>query len=186
MRIAVSGSHCSGKTTLVEDFLQRHPEYAHEPEPYELAEARGAVFSAELTAADVWQQLEISVERLSSYALGSNLIAERSPLDFLAYLEALQALGREDTTHMLDSARELARRGMEHVDLLIVLPLGDDIEAPEDEDPELRDAMNASLLEIVDGDLPPGVRCVEITGTPRERLAALESALESEIAAGRT
>lgn len=169
MRIAVSGSHCSGKTTLVEDFLQRHPEYTHEPEPYELAEARGADFSADLTAADVWQQLEISVERLSSYALGSNVIAERSPIDFLAYLEALQAL-------MLDSARELARRGMEHVDLLIVLPLGDDIEAPEDEDPELRDAMNASLLEIVDGDLPPGVRCVEITGTPRERLAALESA----------
>lgn len=172
MRIAVSGSHCSGKTTLVEDFLQRHPEYSHEPEPYEwLSDA-----AAELTSADVWQQLEISVERLSAYGPGSNVIVERSPIDFLAYLEALQALGREDTSRMLDSAGELARRGMEHVDLLVVLPLSDEIEAPDDEDPELRDAMNASLLEIVDDHLPPGARCIEATGTPQQRLAALESA----------
>src|SRR6476469_882502 len=75
VRIAVSGSHCSGKTTLVEDFLRRHAEYTHEPEPYEwLTEA-----SAELNAADVWQQLEISVERLSAHAPGSNVIAERAP-----------------------------------------------------------------------------------------------------------
>src|ERR1041385_2370394 len=128
MRIAVSGSHCSGKTTLVDDFLRRHAEYVHEPEPYEwLAEARGAAFSAELSAADVWQQLEISVERLSLHAPGSNVIAERSPVDFLAYLEALRTLGRENTSRMLDAARELVSRGMEHVDLLVVLPLNDDI-----------------------------------------------------------
>lgn len=177
MRIAVSGSHCSGKTTLVEDFLQRHPEYAHEPEPYELAEAQSAAFSTELTAADVWQQLEISVERLSSYTSGSNVIAERSPIDFLAYLEALRILGREDTSSMLDSARDLARRGMEHVDLLVILLLSDEIEAPEDEDPELRDAMSRSLQELVEAeldDLAPGVRCVEVAGTRRQRLDALE------------
>lgn len=178
MRIAVSGSHCSGKTTLVEDFLQRHPEYAHEPEPYELAEAQGAAFSAELTAADVWQQLEISVERLSGYGAGSKVIAERSPIDFLAYLEALHTLGREDPSRMFDSARDLVRRGMEHIDLLVVLPLSDEIEAPDEEDPKLREAMNGTLLDIVENDLDElatGVRCVEIAGTPRERLAALES-----------
>ena len=175
MRIAVSGTHCSGKTTLVEDFMERHPEYAHEPEPYELAEARGASFSAELTAADVWQQLEISVERLSVYGPASNVIVERSPIDFLAYLEALHALRREDTSSMLDSARELIRRGMKHVDLLVVLPMSDDIEAPEDEDPKLRSAMNRGLLEIVEVDLPQTLRCIEIAGTPRQRLAALES-----------
>ena len=182
MRIVVSGTHCSGKTTLAEDFLRRHPEYAHEPEPYEwLSEARGADFSAELTAADVWQQLEISVERLSRHGPGSNVIAERSPIDFLAYLEALSTLGREDTSRMLDGARDLASRGMEQVDPLVVLPLNDDIEAPEDEDPELRDAMNLALLEIIENewdDLSSGqVRLAEITGTREERLDALESAL---------
>lgn len=170
MRIAVSGTHCSGKTTLVDDFLQRHPDYSHEPEPYEWLEEA----SAELTSADIWQQLEISIERLSAHGAGSKVIAERSPIDFLAYLEALHALGREDTSRMLDAARDLARRGLEHVDLLVVLPLNDDIEAPEDEDPELRDAMNRTLLDLVD-ELPPHVRCIEIAGTPQARLATLES-----------
>jgi hypothetical protein len=180
MRIAVSGTHCSGKTTLVEDFLQRHPEYVHEPEPYEwLAEARGVSFSAELSSGDVWQQLEISVERLSAHASGSNVIAERSPVDFLAYLEALRTLGRESTSRMIDDARELVTRGMEHVDLLIVLPLSDDIDAPEDEDRDLRDAMNSCLLEIVDGELDSRHLLVaEIVGTRPRRLAALEAAIE--------
>jgi len=174
VRIAISGSHCSGKTTLVEDFLQRHPEYAHGPEPCEwLAET-----SAELSSADAWQQLEISVERLSAYGPGSNLIAERSPIDFLAYLEALRTLEREDTSRMLDGARERVSRGMKHVDLLVILPLSDEIEAPEDEDPELRDAMNHSLLDIIADDLTdlaPNVRCIEIAGNASQRIVALDA-----------
>jgi hypothetical protein len=182
MRIAVSGTHCSGKTTLVEDFLERHPEYVHEPEPYEwLSEARGADFSAELTAADVWQQLEISVERLAAHGPESNVIAERSAIDFLAYLEALRILGREHTSAMLDAARELASRGMENVDLLVVLPLNGDIALPEDEDPELRNAMNCCLLEILDGashEIASSVRVMDIAGTRHQRLAVLEAAID--------
>ena len=186
MRIAVSGSHCSGKTTLVEDFLERHPDYAHEPEPYEwLAEAQGAAFSAELCATDVWQQLELSAERLSSPPPGSRVIAERCAIDFLAYLEALLHLGREDTSRMLDEARDLVRRGLNALDLLVVLPLNDEdgIETPESEDPELREAMNLSLLEIIESEweeLSAGkVRLVEIRGTRQQRLVAFESALAS-------
>jgi len=170
VRIAVSGSHCSGKTTLVEAFLAKHPEYVHEPEPYEwLSET----FSSEPSAADFWQQLELSVERLSSYPPGSNVIAERSPLDFVAYLEALRNLGREETSSLLPAALDLAARGMNHVDLLVVLPLNDDdgIEAPESEDLELREAMNVCLLEML---ADTHTRVIEITGTERERLAALE------------
>lgn len=180
----MSGTHCSGKTTLVEDFLQRHPDYLHQPEPYEwLTEAQGAAFSAELCAADVWQQLEVSVERLSSHAPGSNVIAERSPIDFLAYLEALHSLGREDTSRMLDEARDLVRRGMSYLDLVVVLPLNDEdgIEAPKSEDPDLREAMNPALLDLVENEwdhLSPGsVRLVVLTGTQQKRLVALESAL---------
>jgi hypothetical protein len=70
---------------------------------------------------------------------------------------------------------------MEQVDLLAVLPLNDDIEPPDDEDPDLRDAMNLCLLEILDDDLEQivaGVRLTEIAGTRARRLAALEAAIE--------
>jgi len=48
MRIAVSGTHGVGKSTLIGAFLRRHPEVVHEPEPYTvLVEDLGDEFSAE-------------------------------------------------------------------------------------------------------------------------------------------
>jgi AAA domain len=186
VRIAVSGSHCSGKTTLVEHFMAKHPDYIHEPEPYEwLTELRGEIFSGEETsAADFWQQLDLSVERLSTYSPGAKVIAERSPLDFVAYLQAIGELGREDTSLLVRRAFTLAGQGMRHIDLLVVLPLSakDSIEAPESEDRVLREAMNVCLLDILadaaaDRALLGRSRVIEVTGTEEERLAALEHAL---------
>jgi len=48
MRIAVSGTHGVGKSTLIEEFLRAHPDFVHEPEPYVvLVEDYGEEFSAE-------------------------------------------------------------------------------------------------------------------------------------------
>lgn len=164
MRIAVAGTHCSGKSTLVHDFLAAHPEYVHEPEPYEWLEELQQ-FAEEPAATDFFRQLEMSVERLRGYGRGARMIAERSPLDFVAYILALE--DRE----FAERAMALADEGMEHVDLLVVLPLDGDIEAPSDEDPELRAAMNEQLLELVAAD---NVTVVELHGSPARRLAALE------------
>lgn len=176
MRIAVSGTHCSGKSTLVEDFLRAHPEYEHEPEPYEwLVELYGEALAEEPSAADFYRQLEVSVERLRAHPPGSHVIAERSPLDFLAYLRALDDLGRDRrASELLDVATELAERGMEHVDLLVVLPLDDasGIVAPESEDLALREAMNERLLEIVRSE--DALWVVEVQGPPHMRLAVVE------------
>ena len=49
MRVAVVGTHGSGKTTLVEDFLARMPGYGHEAEPFlEMADL-GTAFGLELS-----------------------------------------------------------------------------------------------------------------------------------------
>lgn len=168
MRIAVSGTHCSGKSTLVEDFAAAHPDYVLEPEPYEWLDDAGE----EPGVDEFFRQLEISVERLQAYPPGARVIAERSPLDFVAYLLALGDLRRgERASDVIDSAIELAASGMRHVDLLVVLP-GDEIDAPDDEDPELREAMNERLLELVGAE----PRVLELRGSPRERLAMLEQA----------
>lgn len=177
MRIAVSGTHCSGKSTLIEDFIAVHGDYVYEPEPYEwLAELHGESFADVKGVGDFHRQLEVCVERLRGYARGARVIAERSPLDFLAYI---LALGEE----RIEPAVELAARGMEHVDLLVVLPLvdNDGIVAPEWEDLDLREAMNDRLLEMVTTDefqLLGNLRVIEIHGARSNRLAALEHAMQ--------
>ncbi len=177
MRIAVSSTHCSGKSTLIEDFLAAHADYVHEPEPYEWLEDA----AAEPAADDFYRQLELSVDRLRQYQPCSNVIAERSPLDFLAYLLALNDLRRAGRDcELIDSAGELAAAGMAHVDLLVVLPLSDEIVAPESEDLELRNAMNERLLDLITSDpfsLLGKTRVVEISGNRAQRLRILAESL---------
>ena len=183
MRIAVSGTHCSGKSTLVEDFLAAHRDYLHEPEPYEwLEDVYGEAAADEPNVDDFNRQLELSVERLITHAPGARVIAERSPVDFLAYMLALDDLGRAGRDcQLIASAAERAAVGMAHLDLLVLLPLNetDRIVAPASEDLELREAMNDRLLDIVTAD-PYSLfgsgrpRVVEIHGTRVARLRQLE------------
>jgi AAA domain len=186
VRIAVSGTHCSGKSTLVEDFLAVHRDYLHEPEPYEwLEELYGEPAAAEPNVEDFYRQLQLSAERLGNYESGAGVIAERSPLDFLAYILALDDLGRTGRDcALIASAAECAAAGMAHIDLLVLLPLNstDGIGVPDDEDPELREAMNDGLLDLVATD-PYSLftsgrpRVVEIHGRRDERLQQLEDAV---------
>ena len=57
MRIAVTGTHGSGKTTLIDDFLAANRHYAHRQEPYwELAQ-RGVPFADGPSIDDLAEQL---------------------------------------------------------------------------------------------------------------------------------
>ena len=74
---------------------------------------------------------------------------------------------------------------MQHVDLLVLLPLtaSDRIEVSEEEDLELRTAMNEALLELADDtDLVGAARVVEVTGSPQARLARLVQLSEQHLA----
>jgi AAA domain len=176
VRIVVSGTHASGKSTLVSD-LAATLGCSALPDPFELVEhdldpAGAASFVA---------QLEVAAERLVELPQGADVVAERGPVDLLAYLVALEDLGRPSVGPVvLDRLRASTAAAMSHVDLLVVLPLDPDagIRVPEDEDPELRDAMDVRLLELVDDDevVGPATTLVEVAGGPGERLAqALEA-----------
>ena len=114
MRIAVSGTHCSGKTTLIDEFLLNHPDYSHEPEPYAaLEEDYGEAFSAEPGAEEFYRQLEFNVSRLHEYAMGKCVMFERCPVDFLAYLLALKDLRRdEDGSRIADTSLDMVMDGI--------------------------------------------------------------------------
>lgn len=175
MRIVVSGTHASGKSTLISDFALRHPEFAVWPDPFELLEESGDTPSAALFAL----QLRIAADRFESEAGQTDVIAERGPLDFLAYLLALGELTGAPIDHaFLERAVARTTEALRTVDLLVVLPLtrSDPIHVAAEEHLELRKAMNDALLELVDDPEIVGehVTVAEITGTPDERVTALE------------
>jgi hypothetical protein len=64
MRIVVSGTHASGKSTLISDFVQRHPEYEVLPDPIELIDESWDAPSAAPSAA----QLSVAAARLAPSA----------------------------------------------------------------------------------------------------------------------
>ena len=78
---------------------------------------------------------------------------------------------------VLVRATDVTRDALGSVDLLVVLPLTGGISVGDEEHPELRDAMNDALLELVGDEdvVASGTRVVEIAGDRDERLGALEA-----------
>ena len=84
MKIAVAGTHCVGKTTLVEALSLAFPTYHAVDEPYHLLEQEGHHFGAMPSLEDFEMQLDRSIECIVDGTEDS--IFERCPLDFLAYI----------------------------------------------------------------------------------------------------
>jgi len=175
VRIVVSGTHASGKSTLIADLARRHPHFSVLPDPFEMLDDFWDTPGAGMFAA----QLRIAADRLHADDLPADVIAERGPLDFLAYLQAVQELtGEPISADVRERSVALTADALRTVDLLVVLPLSerDPIPVGADEDLALRGAMNDALLDLVDdGELVgAGTTVVEITGGRRERLSVLE------------
>lgn len=163
MRIAVSGTHGVGKSTLIDEFLRMHPEFVHEPEPYVvLVEDYGEEFSAEPCGEDFLRQLEFNLECLGQHDEHENVIYERCPLDFLAYLNALDA-------NISETLRQRISDAMQHLDLIVYLPLEDAF--GDDEFPKLQSAVDRQLSEILTS---ANVLVVEATGSTIQRLRAVD------------
>lgn len=170
MRIAVSGTHGTGKSTLIDEFLRTHPEFAHEAEAYTvMVEELGEEFSAEPCVEDFYRQLEFNIDRLQQHAPGERVIYERCPLDFLAYIDALDP---KSTNAVLQPVSD----AMRHLDLIVYLPLTDT--APEY--PKLQKAVDRRLSAIFSDDefdVLSSCRAtiVEASGSTARRLRIIES-----------
>jgi len=186
MRIAVSGTHCCGKSTLIDEFLLAHPDFDHEPEPYTvLVEDYGEEFSAEPGVDDFYRQLEFNVDRLGLHSSGERVIYERSPVDFLAYILALKTLKREEADpEFFKMALDLAVAGIGNLDLIVFLPLDhpDSIDVPDLEDPKLRRAVDSRLVVLFGDDefgivSSANVAVVEARGSTAQRMRTVEQVM---------
>jgi hypothetical protein len=115
VRIAVCGTHATGKSTLVAGLAEALPGHTVVPEPYEILEERGYAFAHPPTLDDYVVQLRQSL--LSLRRASPNLICERSPLDLAAYVLA----SPDGDTFHLEAWRAPIVRALHTLDLVVTL-----------------------------------------------------------------
>jgi predicted ATPase len=88
MRVAIAGSHATGKSSLALELAQQCPSLTAIEEPYYLLESEGYVFADPPTVEDFERLTERSIELLAATPRGDAVVFDRSPADYIAYLAA--------------------------------------------------------------------------------------------------
>ena len=167
MRIAVSGTHFSGKSTLVEELSAALPEYSTVDEPYSLLEEEGHAFADPPSLEDFELQLERSITCLASAE--RNVLFDRCPVDFLGYL----------LTHPDADAFEIEawlpriRAALQTLDLIVFVPVEgrDRIALPRSQDASFRARVDERLNDILAEDsLDLDVEVLQVEGPVPKRL----------------
>lgn len=160
MKIAYTGAHCVGKTSLAERLHGILSEFIFVPEPYVELEEKGHLFSDTPNLEDFSIQLEHAIQQVEMDE--HDVIFDRCPLDLLAYMHVLG--GAEASRAFYLKVKE----AMDEIDLLVFVPVEspDLIDCPEAEFPALRQQVNDLLEEWIDGfDL----ETITVKGTPEQR-----------------
>ena len=124
MRLAVSGSHSTGKSTLIAAFLAECPWYQHEPEAFEsLADDVELTISEGPTADGLQALLEQTMSALSLYPPGAFVVFERSPVDYLAYAAASRSWPKGSVASFLEMLVPQVRRSLRSLDLIALVPV---------------------------------------------------------------
>jgi hypothetical protein len=175
MRVGISGTHGTGKTTLAEALCARLSGHVTADEPYYLLEEAGYELGFPPSLEDYRALLARSVLILTSPWL-PGVIFDRTPLDYLAYMAAT---GADPSAEASTAALQPAFGSL---DLLVIAPITPETERvlPAAEMPGLRAQMNDALLELVYddplnawGDIP----VLELSGPLDSRLDAVLAAL---------
>ncbi len=195
MRIAVSGSHSLGKSTVVNDWIARCPSFKREEEPYRALGLYGPyeiLFREASTKLHNGIQLYYNISRIHRYAnFTDDVIFDRAPIDYLAYS---QYTANKGTTDINDAFVEwmipAVRESLDHLDLLAFIPQCDEwpVEMEADGirpiDHEYRDDVDAIFKQIYrEGRYGVMLResqphLVELVGSGQQRFDQLTAAIE--------
>jgi hypothetical protein len=175
MRIGISGTHGTGKTTLAEALSAHLPGHVTADEPYYLLEEEGYDFGFPPSLEDYRALLARSIRSLSSPPL-LRVVFDRTPLDYLAYMAATGT----DPSGEADSAA--LQPAFASLDLLVITLITPETERalPAAQMPGLRSGMNDALMELVHDDPLDAwgsIPLLELSGPLDGRLDAVLAAL---------
>lgn len=165
MQIAISGTHCAGKSTLVDDLIERLPHWESIAEPYYVLEEEGYDFGEVPTLEDFEAQLTRSLQLVREQR--QNVILDRCPLDFVAYALCSADSDSFNVRVWLPQLRE----AVSALDLIVFLPIENRIPVPLSEDDDYRIAVDEKLREILlDNTFDLKMVVLEVTGTREGRV----------------
>ncbi len=164
MRIAVSGTHRVGKTTLVESVATQVPGYTSVDEPYYLLEEDGYELAEHPSLEDFEAQLTRSLAALDDSV--RDVIFDRCPLDILAYL-----LEHDDALAFdLEDRLEAIEGAVQTLDLIVFVPLEEVDRIALRETDERRRAVHERIRELLlDTALIGDVEVLTVSGDLRTR-----------------
>lgn len=143
MKIAISGTHVTGKSSLIAELARLFPDFTVLPEPYYQLVEEGHPFHDPPSHDDFEAQLERSLSDLEQNS--PPLLLDRCPIDLLAYLLC-------HSPHV-DPAEWLPRiqAALAELDQIFFLPVEDPdpIALPPSEDPDYRSEIDQKLQEIL-------------------------------------
>ena len=151
MRVAFSGSHRTGKTTLVEAIAELLPDHEVFVEPYHLLDEDGYELSDPPSREDFERQLRLSIDLI--VASPPNALFDRSPVDFVAYLGAdFDPDDWPDLHGALETLDAIVRVSIESPDRIVI---------PAHEDSRFRREVDEAITAAFD-DL--GITTIDVRG----------------------
>ena len=166
MKIAITGAHRVGKTTLAEKLQEYLVDYELRMEPYHELTELGYEFSEQPNVSDFLEQLDYSITQISTS--DRNVIFDRCPIDFLAYIQAIDGSGN------IQSIFNKVESIISELDLLVFVPIEEPDLIPGDtaDFQELREDVNEIMADWI-GDF--GVDVIEVRGTLSNQLEQILS-----------
>ena len=200
MRIAVSGSHSLGKSTIVNDWMAQHPGFLREEEHYRALGLYGPyeiLFRDASTKLHNGIQLFYNISRIHRYGnFADDVIFDRAPVDYLAYSQYTANQGSTDIDDaFVESMVPAVRESLDHLDILAFVPRSEDWPvAMEDDgirpvDYAYRDEVDAIFKQIYrEGRFQVfpeknSPLLVELGGSRETRLSQLQEAIDAVTAA---
>jgi hypothetical protein len=181
MRVAVCGSHGTGKSTLIAGFLRERPAYLHEPEAFEtIGDDVDLASSGGPTPEGLKALLEYTVASVAAHPPGACVIHERSPVDYLAYAAAsCGSWPAGSARRFLSEHVTTVRASLRHLDLIALVPVSPAPSARPGEDARFRRRVGESLERaLLDDEYDlfaqgGSALVVELPGAPERRLPEL-------------
>ena len=177
MRIAISGTHFSGKSSLVEALSEALPQYTTVEEPYHLLQEEGYEFAELPSIEDFELQLERAIESLDETL--PNVIFDRCPADILGYLLSHTDADAFNLVEWLPRVQSAIKK----LDLVVFLPIEepDRIVLPLSQDAGYRKRVDEKLREVIlENIFDFDVDVLEVSGSPQTRVERVLAYITNE------